>query len=377
MMTSRSLVCTLMVAACAGVARPAAAEPRFLSRQYTRCTSCHVSPTGGGLLSPYGRALSGAELSTTGRRVPGNPTASTASGEEAFLWGAFGDALGPLQLGVELRPSHIRTTFNDQTFTRNIYMNADVVAAVQAGGWTLYGQIGREPTSPGSRIDSYEHWAGYQAENGVGIRGGRFTPAYGVRFADHTAFNRTTLGFTQYEQVYGVEVSRTTDKALVQVALAPGLAESFTGNSLESTFNAVGRVQMDLGSSTAFVVSGLYRDGSVTQARQTAAGAAFGFAPTSRLTVWTQADLQGREGTGKTGFLLVNETSFEAARGIWLAISPQLRTDDGVRPRTMRWAFTATVLPRTHFNVNVSFYRDKPRFSVPVKTWLFQVHYYL
>ena len=33
------------------------AEPMFLSKQYNRCTSCHYSPTGGGLLTPYGRSL--------------------------------------------------------------------------------------------------------------------------------------------------------------------------------------------------------------------------------------------------------------------------------------------------------------------------------
>ena len=27
------------------------AEPMFISKQYTRCVSCHFSPTGGGLLS--------------------------------------------------------------------------------------------------------------------------------------------------------------------------------------------------------------------------------------------------------------------------------------------------------------------------------------
>jgi hypothetical protein len=40
------------------------AEPMFLSRQYNRCTTCHYSSTGGGLLTPYGRSLSLHELST-------------------------------------------------------------------------------------------------------------------------------------------------------------------------------------------------------------------------------------------------------------------------------------------------------------------------
>ena len=33
---------------------------------------------------------------------------------------------------------------------------------------------------------SYEHWISYQIDDGFRIRAGRFLPAYGVRFADHT-----------------------------------------------------------------------------------------------------------------------------------------------------------------------------------------------
>jgi hypothetical protein len=70
-------------------AADAGAEPRFLSKQYTRCTTCHVSPTGGGLLSAYGRSLSHRELSTTGAPMPSHgDSTDPAPGEESFLWGA-------------------------------------------------------------------------------------------------------------------------------------------------------------------------------------------------------------------------------------------------------------------------------------------------
>src|SRR5688500_1071067 len=40
------------------------AYPELIRHNYTNCTSCHVSPTGGGILNAYGRALSGEVLST-------------------------------------------------------------------------------------------------------------------------------------------------------------------------------------------------------------------------------------------------------------------------------------------------------------------------
>ena len=157
----------------------ACAEPAFLSKQYTRCTSCHISPTGGGLLSPYGRALSNDELSlTAGRRAAADPAAPPAAGEQSFLWGALGDALGPLQLGVELRPSRLHTEAPGFTIDRNLMMNADVIAAVQEKGWTFYGEVGREPTN-GGRLGSYEHWVGYEY-GARARRQGRPIPA-GVR----------------------------------------------------------------------------------------------------------------------------------------------------------------------------------------------------
>ncbi len=365
----------LLTSALPGATR-AGAEPAFLSKQYTRCTSCHISPIGGGLLSSYGRSLSSRELSLTGNRQPADPNSTTPDPEAQFLFGALGDKLGPLQLGVELRPSHIRSSFSGFTATRNILMNADVVAAIETHGWTLYGEAGREPVSPDPKFGSYEHWASYQAKSGLGIRVGRFFPAYGVHFADHTSYNREDLGFDKYDQLYGVEVSRNTTKSLVQVTLSPGMAKTFSDDSNARSFNAAARWQLDLGPAMALVGSGVYRAESDVAPKQGSAGLAFGFAPTSKLTVWSQGDVRGDDLNGKS-FVFVNETAYEAVRGLWLKVSPQLRTESGPQPKMVRVALSANFLPRTHVNVSTTYYRDKPSGSTPIHTWLLQLHLYL
>ena len=137
-------ICILAVAGLvlAGI-DDASAEPIFLSKQYTRCTTCHYSPTGGGLLTPYGRSLSREEISMLGRSAADAQAADPSRGEQAFLGGMLGDALGPLQLGVDLRPSHLDLTFGDVgSLERNFFMNADVLAAYQTNGWTFYGELG-------------------------------------------------------------------------------------------------------------------------------------------------------------------------------------------------------------------------------------------
>ena len=122
----------LGVLAAAGVAfavSPAGAEPMFLSRQYARCVTCHYSPTGGGLLTPYGRSLTREELSTMGRGHAAE-SAPGQTGEEAFLWGALG-RLGGLGLGVDLRPAHLDVRFPGGKMTRNFVMNTDIMAATR------------------------------------------------------------------------------------------------------------------------------------------------------------------------------------------------------------------------------------------------------
>ena len=358
-------------------ARFAHGEPMFLSKQYPQCTSCHFSPTGGGLLTDYGRSLTHVELSAS---LAADPlTADSPSGEQAFLFGALGDRLGGLRLGLELRPSHLRFTFPGGDSSRNLLMAAEVIVAYQASGWTVYGQVGRHVEGGDVSVGSYEHWVGRQGESGLGVRVGRFLPAYGVRFADHTAFNRDPLGFDRDDQVYGVELSRTGERSLIQVAAGPGRARSIVDGDGRQAFMISARVQLDLSPRAVLVASGIVRGESEVEPRSGAAGVAFGFAPGPRLTVWTQADALATAGPGGTAWLVVNETAFEAYRGVWLKLSPQFRTDGGRGTGDIgRLVLGAVVLPRTHWNVNVSYFRDRNRdFGISTSTLLAQLHLFL
>lgn len=373
---------TVVFAACLVVLASgrAAAEPMFLSKQYTRCSSCHYSAAGGGLLTPYGRSLSGQELSTTRRLNPQPAGDGTVAGEEAFLYGVLGDALGPVQLGISLRPSHLRISVGAFDDSRNLLMNADVSGAVQARGWTVYGEAGRKPAigTVGDSLYSREHWVSYEHENGLGVKAGRFLPSYGVHFDDHTSLTRSNLGFDKYDQVYGVEVSRTSERSLLQVAVAPGRAESIVDDDGRRAFTATTRLQVDLGPTMVVVGSGLFRDASAVQARSGAAGAALGIAPVSRLTIWTEGNVHSRGEGGGTSFVFVNETSVEVARGVWLKLSPQARTGTDRVPGLFRWSAGADLFPRTHWNVNLTLYRDKFEGSPQApKTVLAQLHLYL
>jgi hypothetical protein len=358
------------------------AEPMFLSKQYSRCTSCHYSPTGGGLLTPYGRSLSRQELSTTGRSDPSAPAPPEGKGEESFLWGALGNRLGPVSLGVDLRPSILGLDVGGPTSShRSLLMTADLLAAWHGHGFTAYAEVGRKPPigQDNAGIYSYEHWVAYQSPRGLGFRVGRFLPAYGIRLADHTAFTRSLLGFDKYDQVYALEVSHSGDKHLLQASVGPGGADAIVhGNP--HPFTATGRFQWDFGPRTSLVFSGLYRGSTTLVPSNRAGGVAFGVVPTRRLSIWTEADVQFQQGTpGSPAYSLLNETGIEVFRGLWLKVSPQLRTDYGnTSAGVWRWVLEADMLPRTHWNVDVSYYHDKTRGTGLVyETFLAQLHLYL
>jgi len=361
----------LIAAVLAAAASLASAEPAFLSRQYPRCTNCHYSATGGGLLTPYGRSLSRQELSTFGASAAG------AGREQEFLFGALRDTTGPVKLGVDLRPSHLELEGPGYDSSRDLLMNADLQVAVTHRGWTAYGSVGRQPRGDDPRVASFEHWIGYRSEKGIGARAGRFLPAYGVHLPDHTSFTRAPLGFDNENQVYALELSWSGARNLVQVSAGPGYADS-VGKSEERAFTAAGRWQVDLTPRLVLVSSALYRAGSDVEEKNGSAGLALGVSPLKRVTVWAQADARFREGDGEA-WTLLGDVSVEVYRGVWLRLSPQLRTLPGdTTAGTVRLAAGLNLLPRTHWNVVLTYYRDRDRTSDQVsKTLLAQLHLYL
>ena len=379
-MTIRRAVSAGFAILAVSTALPAGAEPMFLSKQYNRCSSCHYSASGGGLLTSYGRSLSGQELSTFKRTSAPPAPEGKVSGEEAFLYGLLGDTLGPVALGVSLRPSYIHYEFGTFSDSRNPLMNADVAVAYRGHGWTGYGEVGRKPDigTEDSKAYSREHWVSFTAGNGLGVKGGRFLPAYGVHVADHTSFNRSNLGFDKYDQVYGVEVSYTSDRSLTQVSVSPGRAESIIDDDGATAFNTTGRVQFDFGPKVVVVGSGFYRAESDVEVQSGAVGGALGLAPLRRLTIWTEGDAHLQDDGAGTSFVFVNETSWEVVRGVWAKFTPQGRTGSDLVPGVFRWGIGASLFPRTHWNFTFNFYRDSIEDTdEALKTFLAQLHIYL
>jgi hypothetical protein len=195
----------ILVVALAG--HRAAAYPQFqLSRDQT-CSGCHLSPSGGGLLSENGETVAeaGSQLGT----APG------------FLYGTL-PLPGWLALGGDLRGAvgYLRTP--DDTVT-GFPMQADLYAHAAAHGFSVQVTAGVRPAQwiPGNgtpgvidRFWSREHYVMWQQDpggsSGLYLRAGRFLPVFGLRFVEHVDYTRRYGGMPLYAETYAAAVEYVT-----------------------------------------------------------------------------------------------------------------------------------------------------------------------
>lgn len=207
------------------------------------CSGCHVSPTGGGLRTPYGRFYGRETLATWGGRPSefadpmrfareGEPTEGTYSLWDGFdgWWGGdvdhrtIEDRLGNIDpdptwaAGFDVRSMLVvPTTQTDDRDVAAFPMELQgYLAAHPLENLTAYLDLGVQGSA-----DRYEA-SGFDAQEQIWLREffvmvddlpgntyarlGRFAPPFGWRVPDHTAFTRDATGFDQFRQVYGAEV---------------------------------------------------------------------------------------------------------------------------------------------------------------------------
>jgi hypothetical protein len=115
----------------------AEAFPELIRHGYVNCVSCHISPSGGGLINDYGRSFSREGLSTFSR-----------PGEEGVLHGLIGREQLPkwLTVGGDARGAQVH---HENEFVREgrfYTMQADLEAAAKVKNLTIALSAGRFQT---------------------------------------------------------------------------------------------------------------------------------------------------------------------------------------------------------------------------------------
>ncbi len=175
----------------------ASAYPWMIRHPYSGCVPCHADPSGGGLITEYGRAQSELLLRT---RYGGPPA------EEAGTIGnfAFGVPLPEwLLLGVSSRNLVFASMTPPPKVTRFIQMQADARAQITVDRFRANGSLGF--VHQGGRtaaithgdednLVSREHWLGVDLgeDKEFLLRAGRINLPFGVRSIEHTLWARSS-----------------------------------------------------------------------------------------------------------------------------------------------------------------------------------------
>ena len=198
---------------------PSASAYAWMVRHgYTACAMCHADPSGGGLLTPYGRAQGSLLLAT---RWGGDDEAAARLGE--FLLGAV-HLPEEVLLGGEARGMELVTSVDGQDDARFILMQADLQAGVNLGRFHADGSLGFAMSGAFAasivgddqgRLVSRNHWLGVDLDDDHAwlLRAGRLNVPFGVRIIEHTAWVRaSTRTDNNVAQQHGLALAYTGDK---------------------------------------------------------------------------------------------------------------------------------------------------------------------
>jgi hypothetical protein len=196
----------------------------MIRHEYTACAQCHADPSGGSLLTPYGRAQ-GEILLRTQYTKRGEDEEPGNIGN--FMFGAF-DLPEALLLGADARGMQLqsKTTLpdpipNPPKISRFILMQADLVGQLTVDRFRANGSVGyaydgalgasltRGQDTTGRAV-SRVHWVGMDlgADKEFLLRAGRMNLPFGIRQIEHTMFVRTaTRTDIDAAQDHGVAIS--------------------------------------------------------------------------------------------------------------------------------------------------------------------------
>ncbi len=318
----------------------ALAVPRYSARYEQKCALCHTNPSGGGQRTLYASQYLVPEEMAWSKPKPD------------ILEGIDPEIARNLIIGTDFRLIHSGS--DDDTRSRNFFqMQGDVYLNFQMDeNLSLYYDHGI--------TTSYELFGLWQGLPLTGyVKAGRFVPAYGWRFDDHTMYVRDNLGFLPpANSDVGLEFGVSPGRADVQLAVVNGnRGSTFDSDQRLATVlsgvyrGRVGPVGWAAG------LAGYWRDGD---AENFGTAGTFGYLTWRRLVWMAELDwfLEDPEGKGHTtGLVTSHELSLLARQGLELLATYDFFDADwnNETGAVNRWGGGVSALPRPFLAVQALF----------------------
>jgi hypothetical protein len=226
----RTVLAWLIALCCLVWVHPAHAYTWMIRHGYTSCAICHADPSGGGLLTPYGRAQGEILL-----RSQYGPATDEPGRVKDFLWGV------PLPedwllLGGDVRDAVLNSKTgsgaSSVSTTQFLPMQADLEGQVTWGAFRANASLGYEHEGAveaqitdraEDNLVSRLHWVGldFGEDKAWSLRAGHMNLPFGIRQIEHTFF---------------VRASTRTD---TDDAQQDGLALAYTGGAVRGEVMAI------------------------------------------------------------------------------------------------------------------------------------------
>jgi hypothetical protein len=345
-----------------GGAREASAYPQFqFSSGTNRCGQCHYAPSGGGLLTSWGRDESGDTISM--------------GGDGAFLHGlvSLPSAVG---IGGDFRFALLSNDVGSPAGPEvaAFPMQGDVYGRVAFGeDWSLNLEVGArgivrpEDDSSGGRIShivdqfmSREHYVMWRpSATGPYARVGRFFAPYGLRFVEHVYFVRRYTGFNLYEETYnasGGYVADDWEAHLTLFAPVPQAAPEFFGGVAPQQYGITGYGELRLAKMSALAGQFRIAAGSLVSQEQVG-GIGKLWLEKAKMLVLGEADLIhqsfGQASYSQNQFVSYLGANFYPTRGLMASLAYERFQENLGVAKTGRNAYDAqiNVFPWAHCEV--------------------------
>ena len=235
----RLIVFVFVVGACLlAAAGRADAYPQFqFSSGTNKCSQCHYSPAGGGLITQWGRDESGDTISLGGDggflHGAWSPPSWLALGADVRLATTYLNDDGQESPRIAFFPmqadAYLRFAFTDAF---SLYVTAGARGEVRPADESISARF----TTLGDRFISREHYLMWRpSATGPYARVGRFYAPYGIRFVEHIYYVRRYTGYELYNETYTASGGYVADDWELHVsAFTPPPA------SFPDSFQAVG-----------------------------------------------------------------------------------------------------------------------------------------
>lgn len=353
----------------------ARAFPEMIRHGYVNCTSCHISPTGGGVLNEYGRELSKEALSAW-------ISSSETSREHLFAYGLVSPPSW-LTLGGDVRTVYVYRDDQFATQGRTSLMQLDVEAAASRGKWTAIATLGYQDPKLAQNWKDHvmlrRHFVMYQLSDEVSFRAGKYIPPFGINTPDHVSLNRQGVSLGQGFESYNLECSWLGPVVSLQGAVILGRPDS---QSLEREQGGSLLSGVALGEKSKAGLSYLY--GSNENYSRHLFGPYGLLGLTDKLTLLTEIDFQSKRfknlAPTQFGAFSTQKLSYEMTKGLWaFGVQEWGKAEFSTPSKTETYGLGIQFFPRTHFEFNLSFERQRMSAVSPSffnYAWLMS-HFYL